>query len=133
MKHTKWMFAGLITLILLEIAKVYFIMPLPGSQKTNSLGFAYFLNDNLWWIRLVIIILLIGPLVHHFKSAKKWIRIVAGILLVIYGVVYYAFHYEMLAEKMFIQPSVLKFAPAASDSSQQKLVIGVSVKNSARA
>ena len=133
MKHTKWMFAGLIALILLEIAKVYFIMPLPGSQKTNSLGLAYFLNDNLWWIRLVIIILLIGPIVHHFKSAKKWIKIVVGILLLIYGVVYYAFHYEMLAEKMFIQPGVLKFAPAASDSNQQKLVIGVSVKNIARA
>jgi len=133
MKHTKWMFAGLIALILLEISKVYFIMPLPGSQKMNSLGFAYFLNDNLWWIRLIIIILLIGPLVHHFKSAKKWIRITAGILLLVYGVVYYAFHYEMLAEKMFIQPGVLKFAPAAADSNQQKLVIGVSVKNIARA
>ena len=33
---------GVIGLIVFEIANVYFIMPMPGSQQMNSIGAAYF-------------------------------------------------------------------------------------------
>jgi hypothetical protein len=133
MKNIKWLIAGLSILIIFEIAKVYFIMPFPGSQKYNTIGIAYFLNNNLWWIRLSLIILLIAPLVHHFGSGKKWQRIMLIIALIIYGLIYYAFHFKFLADKMFLQPEVKKFTPAVSDTNRQKLIIGVAVNNMAKA
>ncbi len=132
-KNIRWLFAGLLLLILLEIAKVYFIMPFPGSQKGNNISIAYFLNDNLWWIRLIIILLLVGPLFYFLRSGKKWQRVSLVILLLVYGVVFYAFQYKFLADKMFLQPVVKKFAAAISDTNQQKLVIGVTVNNMAKA
>ena len=35
-------YAGIAGLILFEIANVYFIMPMPGSQQMDSLAIAYF-------------------------------------------------------------------------------------------
>ena len=133
MKNFKWVFAGLLLLVVLEIAKVYFIMPFPGSQKRNTLGIAYFLNDNLWWIRLLIILLLVAPVVHLLKSGKKWQKVIVTIFLLSYGVIFYAFQYKFLAEKMFIQPKVKEFAAAAADTNQQKLVIGVAINHLAKA
>ena len=133
MKNFKWVLAGLLLLVVLEIAKVYFIMPFPGSQKRNTIGIAYFLNDNLWWIRLLIILLLVAPVVHLLKSGKKWQKVIVTIFLLSYGVIFYAFQYKFLAEKMFIQPKVKEFAAAAADTNQQKLVIGVAINHLAKA
>ena len=133
MKNIKWLFTGLFALLLLEVAKVYFIMPFPGSQKANSIDLAYFLNNNLWWIRLVLILLLIAPIVHFLRSGKKWQRTSVIIFLLLYALVFYAFQYKFLADKMFLQPTVKKFSPAASDTNLQKLVIGVAVNNMAKA
>ncbi len=108
-------------------------MPFPGSQKSNTIGIAYFLNNNLWWIRLLLIILIIAPLVHHFGSGKKWQRIALIIVLLFYGLIYYAFHFKFLADKMFLQPEVKKFIPAVADTNRQKLIIGVAVNNMAKA
>lgn len=133
MKKYHWFYAGILTLILLEIAKVYFIMPFPGSQKSNSIGIAYFLDDNLWWIRLLIVVLLVYPLVNVVNSGKTLHRISAIVLILIYGVVYYAFHYQLLAEKMFRQPAATKFSTAVADTNKQKLVLGVSINGKAKA
>jgi hypothetical protein len=108
-------------------------MPFPGSQKRNSIGIAYFLNDNLWWIRLLIIFFLLAPLVHFLRSGKKWQQFSVFVLLVFYGLIYYAFHYKFLAEKMFLQPHIKSFATATADTNRQKLVIGVSLQQVAKA
>ena len=133
MSNKKWLFTGLFLLILLEISKVYFIMPFPGSQKSNSIGIAYFLNDNLWWMRLILILLLVAPLVHLLKSGKKWQKISAGIVVLSYALVFYAFQFQFLADKMFLQPVVKNFTRASSDTNQQKLVIGVAINNISKA
>ncbi len=46
MKKLFWI--GLIGLLLFEIANVYFIMPMPGSQQMNSIDLAYFLYKWRW-------------------------------------------------------------------------------------
>jgi hypothetical protein len=46
MKKLFWF--GLIGLLLFEIANVYFIMPMPGSQQMNSIDLAYFLYKWRW-------------------------------------------------------------------------------------
>jgi len=47
----KYFWAGLIGFLLFEIANVYFIMPMPGSQQMNSLDLAYFLYKWRWIFR----------------------------------------------------------------------------------
>ncbi len=108
-------------------------MPFPGSQKGNSLGVAYFLDDNLWWIRLIIILLLIYPLVHVLNAQKNSQRILTGGLILVYAGVYYAFQYQLLAEKMFKQPAAAIFSLAVADTNKQKLVLGVSINGEAKA
>jgi hypothetical protein len=41
-------YAGVIGIALFEVAKVYFIMPMPGSQRLNSLDGAYLLHEWRW-------------------------------------------------------------------------------------
>jgi radical SAM superfamily enzyme YgiQ (UPF0313 family) len=38
---------GLVVLIAVEIARVYFIMPFPGSQVEDTIDLAYFLHSNI--------------------------------------------------------------------------------------
>ena len=42
-KMKKIFYLGIISYIFFEIANVYFIMPMPGSQEMNSINVAYFL------------------------------------------------------------------------------------------
>ena len=51
MKKLFWL--GLIGLFLFEIANVYFIMPMPGSQDMNSIDLAYFLYTWRWLFRIL--------------------------------------------------------------------------------
>ena len=39
----KLYYAGLLGLLVFEFLNVYFIMPMPGSQKMNTIDLAYFL------------------------------------------------------------------------------------------
>ena len=50
----KLFYLGIIGIILYEIAKVYFIMPMPGSQRMNSIEAAYFLHNWRWEFRIIL-------------------------------------------------------------------------------
>lgn len=109
-------------LILLEIAIVYFIMPLPGSQESNSLNLAYFLYSNRWFFRIGLGIF---ATYFIFKSGKKrkWILI---FLLALYTMVIYLFNFQMTAEKMFYQPQSLDFKKKdGSTVDTSRLIIGI--------
>ena len=45
-------YAGLAGIVLYEVLKVYFIMPMPGSQQLASLDAAYFLHTGRWYFRI---------------------------------------------------------------------------------
>ena len=47
----KLFYVGLLALVLFELANVYFIMPLPYSQRVRSIDVAYFLHERRWWFR----------------------------------------------------------------------------------
>lgn len=83
MKVIFWI--GIIGLLLFEIANVYFIMPMPGSQKMNSIDIAYFLYTWRWIFRCLSGIMIVAGL---FKSKwkQKWSLIFpVGILSAITG------------------------------------------------
>ncbi len=52
-----WVYAGI---ILYEIAKVYFIMPMPGSQQMNSIDAAYCLHTWRWPLRILFWAMIVG-------------------------------------------------------------------------
>jgi len=125
---------GLILLILFEFARVYLIMPMPGSQNFNSIDLAYFLGSNKWIIRLIGYLLVSIPCVLILRNANKTEKIIIGGLTAIYLSVFYVFTFEMEADKMFYQPTkVVKTSLSANKIPDNKLVIGVVIDSVASA
>ena len=90
-----WLFTiGLIYLIAIEILRVYFIMPFPGSQKANTIDVAYFIDRNIWWLRLIGFAIIIIPLIQILKHSKVWKKIVAVVVLLLYAFISYQFNFK---------------------------------------
>jgi len=109
-------------------------MPLPGSQKINSIDLAYFLGSNKHIIRLVGYLLLINPIIYIFKNGLKKHIILFIIFGIIYTLIFYVFTFKMEAEKMFYQPTVVRFAHISNNTiPTNKLIIGVDINGSTKA
>jgi len=130
MKKSLLLWVGLIFLFALEILRVYFIMPFPGSQRHDTVGFAYFLDRNIVWLRIVGLALVVWPLLHYLRSGRVGLKIVLVLLLLLYGGVFYMFNFRFLADKMFYQPKVKQFA--MDSTNRQRLVIGVAIEGAAK-
>ena len=130
MKKLFWF--GWTGLLLFEVANVYFIMPMPGSQRMNSIDAAYFLYKWRWVFRgLFGLMIIIGLLKTRWHQRWKWALIIpVGILL---AVVYMA-NFYMAADAMFEQPKQFVLAGAAENEvDSNRLVIGVTVNGEAKA
>jgi hypothetical protein len=121
----KLFYIGAIGLALFEVANVYFIMPMPGSQRMNSLDFAYFLYSYRWIFRFVFIILIILGGVSAFSKKRKWIP---SLMLIVVAGITYAFNFVMVADHMFLQPNHLVFQPKDGNALNDSSVV-VSVEN----
>jgi hypothetical protein len=53
-----------------EIFRVYLVMPLPGSQVTETVNIAYWLERHIMWIRILILLLGIIVLNEPLKKVK---------------------------------------------------------------
>ena len=125
---------GLIIILAAEILRVYFIMPFPGSQESTTINFAYFLDQNIWYLRIVMWLLIAVPLYQALTKNKLWAKILLGLFLVLYGIVFYMFNFKFLADKMFYQPQHKNLAAATDNKvALDKLVIGVSLNGEAKA
>lgn len=129
----KLFYLGIIGLILFEIANVYFIMPMPGSQRMNSIDAAYFLHTWRWVFRALFgVMALVGAFVAF--RGKKWEPYVASICILAVAAVTYAANFKMAADSMFYQPSVLTLKNRIDNKvAKERLVIGVEVDGQARA
>jgi Protein of unknown function (DUF3179) len=127
-------FLGLFLLFAFEILRVYFIMPFPGSQHSDTVGIAYFLNHDIFWLRVIALIMLLPPLWFFFQHGRSGRKIVLTGLVLIYGLIFYMVNFRFLADKMFYQPRTKTFAGAAADTTNRdKLVIGVFLQGEAKA
>jgi len=124
---------GLLFLLVAEIARVYFIMPFPGSQQSASIGFAYWLGNNIVWIRVVLLVLIAWPMVSTLRNNGRWKKILLSAVLIFYGVVFYFFNFRFEADKMFYQPTHKNFAAIRKDGADTVLVIGVAINGEAKA
>jgi len=123
-------YLGLIGLLLFEITNVYFIMPMPGSQRMNSIDAAYFLYRWRWVFRGVFVATL---LVGLFNSTFKRKGTMALPLLVLVVIVYMA-NFKMAADAMFEQPKKLLMVSADFNKvDSNRLVIGVENNGEAKA
>jgi len=131
MNKSLLLWVGLIFLVALEILRVYFIMPFPGSQQHDTVGFAYFLDRNRIGLRILGLALVVWPLLFYFRTGKLGLKITLGLLLLVYGAIFYLFNFRFLADKMFYQPTVKQFA--ADSTNKGRLVIGVALQGDAKA
>ena len=121
-------------LIIFECLRAYLIMPLPGSQKSNTIELAYFLGSNKNIIRLIGYLLLLYPLFYLFKNGVKKEKAVVAILSFIYISIFYVFTFQMEADKMFYQPTNITFLSKDKNKiPSHKLVIGVELDGFSRA
>ncbi|NEU09765.1 DUF3179 domain-containing protein [Flavihumibacter sp. R14] len=125
---------GFLLLFGFEILRVYFIMPFPGSQKLDTIALAYWLHNNIIWLRLVAILLLIYPLISVFRSRQKLTTVVCSVLVVAYAVIFFFFNFRFQADKMFYQPVNKDFAAGRENKIKpDKLVLGVEINGEAKA
>ncbi len=129
-----FLFAGLLTLIAMEILRVYFIMPFPGSQQHETLPLAYWLDRNISWLRIILLLVIAYPIRLVFRNRKSWPKWILGIGMLFYVAVFYLFNFRFLAEKMFYQPSVVRFAKENENTvAKEKLVLSVVLNGEAKA
>lgn len=140
MKTLRWPLIGLLLLILLEAARVYFIMPFPGSQLDDAANLdrvtvAYWLHQYAPWMRAIGLLLLAAPVFQTLKKpARSWHRWVVGGLLVAYGAVLYMVNGQMMADRMFLQPTTKRMVSMSQNKiPTEKLVLGVFENGEARA
>ena len=125
---------GLLLLILFEFARVYLIMPMPGSQNFDSIEIAYFLGSNKWIIRLIGYLTVSVPLVLIIRNGVKKEKLIIGGLTAMYLIVFYVFTFKMEADKMFYQPTkVVTTSLSKNKIPDNKLVIGVVIDSVASA
>ncbi len=136
----------LLLLILFELARVYFIMPFPGSQlgldpsdpEQASLGrveLAYWLHTHRIWIRAIALLLVLYPaFLVLTRPASKWQRYVLGLLILIYCGVLYMVNQQMMADHMFLQPIHKNIVPMSQNKIPlDKLVVGFEANGEATA
>lgn len=128
MKKLFW--TGIVGLLLFEIANVYFIMPMPGSQQMNSIDAAYFLYKWRWVFRILFALMIV---IGFFKAKikRRWLLLIP---LFIVGLIAYMANFVMAADHMFYQPGKVLMATAADNKvDSQRLVIGVVNNGEAKA
>ena len=134
MKRSLLLITGFLILFATEILRVYFIMPFPGSQKADTIQIAYFLNNYIWWFRILGLILFVPPMLYIFGNSRWWRKILLAIFVLVYATVFYAFNFKFLADKMFYQPKNKILATVAANKvDSTKLVIGVMINGQAKA
>ena len=124
---------GVIGLLMLEIANVYFIMPMPGSQRMRSIDMAYTIYGWRWASRLLFGTMIVAGVLPMWRTSNstRWFAPL-GLILVV-GITY-AFNFRMSADHMFLQPTRVTMATANKNTvAQDRLVVGIELNGDARA
>lgn len=125
---------SILILFAAEISRVYYIMPFPGSQKSDNIGYAYWIHNNLPWIRIILLLIIAFTLIPAFRKTRKVGKIAIIAVLILYGITFYFFNYRFQADKMFIQPKNIVFENSSGNKVDRKrLVLGVVINGEAKA
>jgi hypothetical protein len=130
----KLFYSASIAFILFEIANVYFIMPMYGSQEIPSIDVAYFLYNYRWVFRSVLGLMVVLGSLKAFQSKYKYAKYLSSLVLALVIGVSYATNYQMAADEMFLKPTQLILKDAAQSTVKtDKLIIGITLNGQAKA
>ena len=113
---------GVIGVALFEAAKIYFIMPMPGSQRIRSLDLAYALHTWRWAFRLAALVAIGGGVRAAFAVRARW-RVVPVLVLVIAAGIAVLANYTLMADHMFKQPEHLVLARRSANTVDENSVV----------
>ena len=123
-----------VTLFLTEILRIYFIMPFPGSQQANTVEFAFWLHNHIFWLRVILLLVLVYPAVQVFKSENQLSKIYLTSVIICYTALLLLANFKLQADKMFLKLNENRFANIITNKVKlNKLVIGVNLNGEARA
>src|SRR5688500_1968109 len=136
MHQTSWrrlFYAGVVLLVAYEIARVYFIMPLPGSQRMRSIDVAYALHSWRWPLRVLFAALAAVGARAAWRGG--WLRrIVMPVSLALAGTAAYGSNVTMSADRIFIAPDSVDMQPADRNVvDMARLVVGIEIDGEPRA
>lgn len=127
MRLARWSFAlSILALAAVEILRIYWIMPFPGSQGGGTLAWAYLLHRAIWPLRVAL-----GAVAAwgawRLLAAGRWgARFGTALPVAAFGALAWQANGPMSADVMFRQPIDLRFEPVAGSSlSPRALVLGV--------
>jgi hypothetical protein len=125
---------GIVLLIALEIFRIYYIMPFPGSQESDTLEMAYFLHENIFYLRTIGIALILFPAWYYFSLGKLRDKILVSLAVVSVLVVAYLVNNKFAADAVFYQPKHKIFEPIAKNKiARSDLVIGININGESKA
>ena len=129
----KVFYAGAVLLVLFELANVWFIMPMPYSQRMRSIDIAFALHSYRWVFRVLFGGMLVAGLLPALRVAT-WRKVFAPLTIAVVGLVAYATNFVMAADRMFIAPASLDMQPSERNKvDPARLVVGIEVDGQARA
>ncbi len=122
-----WIFTcALLVWLAVEVLRVYWIMPLPGSQRGNTIDAAYALHRWIWVARVLAGGTLLWGFVRLVSRGGWLARILAVLGVALLSWVAYQANGPMSADVMFRQPGRLDFAgPGRGAVAPEALVVGV--------
>lgn len=126
-------YLGILILVAFEVANVYFIMPLPGSQRVRNVELAYQLYTWRWLIRGVAIALVAAGILPALRTTG-WRKVPALLALALATLVAWQANFKMAADQIFLAPRSLIMAPWAENVVElDRLVVGIEIEGDARA
>jgi len=120
-------------LFLAEFFRVYLVMPFPGSQISDTVDIAYWLERHIIWIRILILLLGIIALGRILKSGKTWEKVSLSLALFGYLPLFTVLNFRIAADRKFLKPTNKSFITATESLDKSKLAIGVAINGEAKA
>ena len=131
MKTLIYVGAGLLALF--ELANVYFIMPMPYSQRWHSIDIAYALHSWRWLFRGAAVLLIALGMSALWRSTN-WQKIAAVVSLLLAAGAAYGANFVLAADAMFLQPTTVSMQPSDRNRVEPaRLVVGIELNGDARA
>jgi hypothetical protein len=133
MTRGRLFYAGVFLLALFELARVYVIMPMPGSQRMQSIDFAYWMHTWRWPLRILFGLSIAAGLTSAWRG-RMWRKVVVPVSLALASLAAYGSNVTMSADRMFLAPDSVVMRPAEQNVvAPARLVVGIEIDGQARA
>jgi hypothetical protein len=126
-------YVGVILLVVFELARVYVIMPMPGSQRMQSIDFAYAMHSWRWPLRILFGLLIAAGLTSAWRG-RMGRKVVVPVSLAMASLAAYGSNVTMSADRIFIAPDSVVMRPLGQNVvAPARLVVGIEIDGEARA